>query len=517
MVLVNELARTALKGALVASGVAFEAALRVRIAGYARAQARLARRYHVTAETPIRAWGPEVEAGIARFADGRDDVRWAYTSGSTAVPKKVAFTPARLARIKRGSFSVGARLLLQDPACRTGLFILSSLKSDDSLTSLLLDGEAPPWPLGLILPARFLRDPEVAPLIARYGQAAVRLWLMVLADPGIVYSTNPSTLAVFLAELTGRWDETTRLARDVAAGVDPAPRVTRGLTSPGARERMAAIAAARAPLPLWEMLPGLRVYSCWDGGYVRPFLEQLERHLPRDRYRFVPMYSMSTETVETLTFFDGDVVRFLPIAPGVLYEFLPEGAPDEPAYLQPAAALEPGRAYTMVVSDPYGLVRYQTEDLFHCRARVGDVPDLVFLRRRGLEYSFTGEKLTDRQLEQAFGALRDALPALREAGVQLTCIPSEAGALPGYRLVLAHPGAAPALDAGAVAARFDGLIAAINCELQAKLETGRLAPTRATVMPYAELAARLGHGWDSQFKLLPLYRRTWESYGLDRD
>jgi hypothetical protein len=258
---------------------------------------------------------------------------------------------------------------------------------------------------------------------------------------------------------------------------------------------------------------------------VRPFLDEVRAHLPPERFRLVPMYSMSTETLETVLHFDGGEARYLAMAPGVLYEFLPEDAPDDPALLVPPRALAPGGVYAMVVSDAYGLRRYQTEDLFECRGHVGGVPDLRFLRRRGLAYSFTGEKLTDLQLAEAYARLRAELPAL--AGVQLAMFPSLAPGdrVPGYRLLLAHPGARPAgLDAAAVARRLDAHLAEINRELAEKRASGRLGPTVPVVLPYDDVAAaleprargvdRAARAWDTQFKLLPLYRRLWHEHGI---
>ncbi len=525
----NDAVRGALQAAVVLSGQALRVSMWARIATFERTQRRLARRHGIGPDTPILRYGPEVQAAVEAFAARCAGTRFAFTSGSTATPKKIAFSPARLRRIKQGSFSVAARLFASHPGWRTGLFILASLATDDSLTSLLLDdGPAlPPRALGLLMPGRMLREPSVRALAERYGAAATRLWLLVLANPGLVYSTNPSTLAVFLAHLGGEWERTTALVRDFVRDPQgfeaPVQRVAARVVSRGFGERAARIAAASAPLGLADCVPALRAYCCWDGGYVRPFLEQVRAALPPERVRLVPMYSMSTETVETLSYFDGPVVRFLPVAPGVLYEFLPEETPDDPTQLVPAYALEPGATYSMVVTDPYGLRRYQTEDLFRCEARVGAAPDLRFQRRQGLSYSFTGEKLTDRHLEEAFARLRAETPALVAEGIQLTCVPSQpAGAnVPGYVLVLAHPARelSVPLDPRVLARRLDALLGEINSELRAKLETGRLAPTRGLVMPYDRLASRLdpktrdtaARTWESQFKLLPLYRRLWEA------
>jgi hypothetical protein len=114
------------------------------------------------------------------------------------------------------------------------------------------------------------------------------------------------------------------------------------------------------------------------------------------------MYSMSTETVEPLPYSQGEELHVLPIAEGVLYELLPEGAPDDPEALLSPAELEPGEAYSMGVSDPCGLLGYQTEDALRCVATIEGLPDLRFERRRGLAFSFTGEKLTGEQLSMAF-------------------------------------------------------------------------------------------------------------------
>ena len=61
---------------------------------------------------------------------------------------------------------------------------------------------------------------------------------------------------------------------------------------------------------------------------MKPFLDRLAKHLPAPRYKLIPMYSMSTETIETLPNFRGEDVAFLPIAAGVVYEFIEETALD---------------------------------------------------------------------------------------------------------------------------------------------------------------------------------------------
>ncbi len=597
----NEAILRGLRGLITLAGHGFRRDMGRRIAGYVRDQGRLRRAYGIDGATPILRYGDEVRRSVEAFAARHPDARFAATSGSTSAPKRIAFTRARLRSIKLGSLSVAARMLVAYGVRRPSLFILASLArdGDGSLTALLLEsGRGPSYLDGLLVPSKVLAHEAVAPLLREYGPTAVRLFFLVVSNPGLLYSTNPSTLAVFLAELDERRDESTRLARDFArdpegtaggralrrlvrrvasagfrdrlrlvAGTGPDPNATKNSSAPGPAIGRAAAgeadclartrergrvspkhipntrkkinpAVARvsestgrpAAPPMEAYVPGLEGICCWDGGYVRPFLEQVAAYLPPQRFRFVPMYSMSTETVETLNHFErGGEVRFLPIAERVLYEFVPEGAADVPACLVAPWDLEPGRAYAMVVSDPYGLKRYQTEDLFFCGGKVGPVPDLRFLRRRGLAYSFTGEKLTGEQLEEAFARLRSEVPRLGEAGLLLSLFPSRPPGerLPRYRLVVAHPGAAPpvALDAADLGSRLDRILAAANRELEGKLASGRLAGTDACIVRYAELAARLGadgskagsgRAWESQFKLLPLYTKLWEEVWTGR-
>jgi hypothetical protein len=228
------------------------------------------------------------------------------------------------------------------------------------------------------------------------------------------------------------------------------------------------------------------------------------------------MYSMSTETVETLTHFRGNDVAFLPLASRVFYEFIEETKSDQPQNLLNPDQTEPGKTYSLVVSDPYGLRRYQTGDVFLCRGRVNGVPDLTFLRRSDLGYSFTGEKLTATQINIVFERLRAQFPEL-DAEKFLTCVPSHPTTepVPHYKvLLISHIAANKCnLSYERVAAKCDELLSEINCEYKNKRVTGRLGPVRlvtAGTRTFAERFAENG-SWETQFKFLPLYRRTWES------
>jgi hypothetical protein len=101
------------------------------------------------------------------------------------------------------------------------------------------------------------------------------------------------------------------------------------------------IAESPHPLSISEMFPALGAFACWDGAYVCPFIEQIRRYLPESRYRHLPMYSMS-ETIETIAVTGRGKPMFMPLAPGVLYEFIEEGESDHPANILMSHQLRQG-------------------------------------------------------------------------------------------------------------------------------------------------------------------------------
>jgi hypothetical protein len=505
-------------------GLGLSAAHRIRILTFRRSQRRLRGRYRIEADTPILTFGPALERLIEEAAERAcDGAVFASTSGSTDRPKRLLYTRGRLRAVKLAFVDSFARCCRAYGVGRTSLYVFSSLGKDDSLTSLLLEEEGlPPYLHTLQAPYRVHADPALRALVKSYGAAAVRLWVLAVADPGVLYSTNPSTLSSFLDELAGDWPRASELVRRFCREPEAFDRrvqaIARRLASRGSAGRLRLIAESERPLPFRLCAPSVRAYVCWTGGYVKPFLERLAEHLPAERYRLVPMYSMSTETIETVSHFRRGRVSFLPLAPGVLYEFAEEGAEDRPENLLTAEGLSEGKAYTLVVSDAYGLRRYQTGDLFLCRGFVRGLPDLAFLRRRDLEYSFTGEKLTGEQAGAAFRRLRAEYPRLA-AGSFLTCVPSSppGASAPHYKLVCVRAGGAGADVPGEeLAARFDEMLCEVNGEYEGKRASGRLGPVTFVSTTPADFARRLngpaaGESWEAQFKFLPLYRRTWEA------
>jgi hypothetical protein len=512
--LLNDAIRFVIANVIMLAGLFAALWQRLRIRRFATNQRRLKRKYRIHADTPVVSYGPRVVESIRHAAAhaGRD-ARFAMTSGSTGEPKKILYTGGRLRSLKIAFSDMFARAVRAYGLSRTSLYVFGSFQSDESLTTMLLNEPTlPPYLSTLQAPYRVQQHPAIRALASQYGVAAVRLWILTLANPGVLYATNPSTISTFLHELKTNWLTSSQLVKDWYTNPQRFDRTVRKiakrLESRGGAERMRQIANSSNPIPIEHFGPAVRAYICWTGGYVQPFLDRLAHHLPPSRYRLIPMYSMSTETLETETAFRNGDVYFLPLSNGVVYEFIKADCNDSAHNLLAPDQLRSGETYAMVVSDAHGLHRYQTGDLFECRQTLNHLPDLAFLRRRALEYSFAGEKLTAEQLTIAFTNLRTQHPA-RFADGFFTCIPS---LLPSPHYKLVFIGVANNNLAGdRVAAECDELLSTLNCEYKNKRAGGVLAPIAFVQTGAAEFAERFGGNWQSQFKFLPLYRRPWES------
>lgn len=520
---INDCVRSVISYGVWLLGLLMTVIQELRIARFHQQQQRLRSKYRISSETAVLSYGSEVSAQLdATAANTRGPLQFAMTSGSTGYPKRIIFTRRRLRRLKLTFTDFFVRCCWAFSIRHTSLYVFSSLASDQSLTSMLLDEKRlPSYFSTLQAPYRIQCQPALRLLVSAYGATAVRLWILAISNPGVLYSTNPSTLSTFLDDLATKWHSSSKLVRDwhnkPHTFERSVHRIARRLRARGMAERIEVIAKSEKPLSLELCAPRVSTYICWTGGYVRPFLDRLTKYLPPDRYRLIPMYSMSTETVETIGYTRNGFLAFVPLAPGVLCEFIAERKEDLPSNVLRPDQLETGHTYSLVVSDNYGLRRYQTGDLFMCAGKVLGLPDLRFLRRKDLEYSFTGEKLTEQQVNTAFQALRADIHELIDADF-LTCVPSHPTdeTVPHYKLVIITErlnGSTSRSDE--ISERCDQLFAEINCEYKEKRESGRLGQVRLVRMELGDFIRRIKganeDSWEAQFKFLPLYRQTWES------
>ena len=490
-----------------------------RMRGYRQEQRRLHAEYGLS--EAIHPSGLLPEIGDSVSSKSAPEPRRAVTSGTTGQPKEVAYSRGRIRAVQRAFIGSFLRAYSALKPKRKSFYVLSSLQADQSLTSLMMEesGRFPPYLSGLQAPYRVQAHPVFQELEEQFGGTAVRVWVLVLANPGVLYCTNPSTLAAFIDSVGRDWERCRALLeseqRDRGDWPPALRACRRRLVSRGADERIARLLRLKGSPGLVEIVPALQLFSCWDGGHVGVFLERVRRHLEGSSVRHLPMYSMSTEVIATQPVFREEELVFLPMAPKVRYEFLPLGAEAAPSALLEAWELEEGTEYVMVVSNAYGLRRYLTDDVFLCQRCLSEfgLPDLRFRRRQGLAWSFTGEKLTGAQVQEALNKLRSA------SAEDLDCewmslVPTTHGGdkSPGYLLVVVGPQSA--VPSG-LARTLDTHLEGLNLEFSSKLGSGRLSPTEALGVSLPDFVAWAGgerhrQSWENQFKFSPLVPKLWD-------
>lgn len=415
---------------------------------------------------------------------------FAETSGTTSEPKLVPYDARRTKLLRKTYLRSMITLTREIPGQKT-FFVFASLSRDHSLTAGMMSEEKEPSYFELLqAPYRYLHTKEGQALIERVGELTARIMVLAITQPRFLYATNPSTLTFFLKELEGRWKEVRVRLKNIPPGL------MRLSDKNGERLLMTFLIREKAP-KLQELLPDLKAIVTWDGGYVKPFLNQLRKALPG--IAFLPMYSMSTESIETLPHRIGGKLCFFPVVKGMYPEFR---EPETGRILSPFE-LEKEKSYELIVSDEWGLRRYATGDLFFVNDIVNSLPDLSFLRRVGMTSSVTGEKLTEAHARELGTELAKKFPEISAAS--FTLYPVSANKEIGYELGVIGNVTLPADLAKAA----DEELAHINHEYGSKVRSGRLRPMTVRKLTEHELAQLLGKEshWESQFKILPLYEK----------
>jgi hypothetical protein len=413
---------------------------------------------------------------------------FAKTSGTTTEPKLVPYDQKRTRALQKTFLRSMITLTRYFPGQKT-FFVFASLHKDQSLTSgMIEEGKDPSYLELLQAPYRYLQTKEGQALIERVGELTARVMVLVVTQPRFLYATNPSTLTFFLKELDSRWKEVRVRMKNIPPGL------ARLADKQGERLIMTFLIREKAP-KLQELLPELKAVITWDGGYVKPFLDSLKKGLPG--VAFLPMYSMSTETIETLPHRIGDQLYFFPLAKGMYPEFEDQ----ENGKVLPPFELVAGKAYELIVSDEWGLRRYSTKDLFYVKEMIGSLPDLVFLKRKGMTSSLTGEKLTENHVVDLSTDLRKTFPDL--ARFPMSLFPVSRNNEHGYELAIIGKLELPET----LPKHAQDALSKINSEYGAKVKSGRLKPLSVRCMSEQDLAMIMGKekDWESQFKILPLY------------
>ncbi|WPU66942.1 GH3 family domain-containing protein [Peredibacter starrii] len=407
----------------------------------------------------------------------------AQTSGTRNVPKTVPYTATRMKLVQK-TFLKSMITLTSPYRGRKTFFVFSSVDDDSSLTSGMLQDKEPNLVELLQAPYRFLTTPAGHQLRREIGLLSTRVALIAVTSPRFFYATNPSTLTHFLDEVQNEWP----LIRESLKKCLKNSELLRLTDGSQRLEKL----IQEEKFSLEALAPDLIGMITWDGGYVAPFLERLREKYPK--LVFIPMYSMSTETIETLPHRVKGKLHFLPTMKGVAPEFLKDG--------EIVRELEVNETYTLIISDIWGLDRYDTQDEFEVVGFVNGLPDLRFKRRRNVTASMTGEKISEDQCLLLYQKLRKRF-GLED--LYLSLYGRMLGDQAQYVLNLIGPKKEfPQLEVAA-----NEILCSINSEYSSKIQSGRLLPLKVEALSVSAFAELMGQKvkWESQFKVMPLYEK----------
>lgn len=165
--------------------------------------------------------------------------------------------------------------------------------------------------------------------------------------------------------------------------------------APQHRRRFETALAGTDPLAqaLW---PDLSVISCWADGSSRSLAAQLAQMCPHATVQ--PKGLLATEAAVTIPSAPGEGA--LPALTSTFLEFV--DAAGDPRLVH---ELEPGSAYTVLVTTEAGLYRYDLGDQVRCIGYQGKVPRLVFEGRASVRSDLVGEKLDEAFVAQALKSI----------------------------------------------------------------------------------------------------------------
>lgn len=506
------LVESCIRVALTYSARKYSDTLRQRLDRYRAEQTALYRAYTLHNVAPM-GYSEQLRAEQRALHAAHPGSHLLLTSGSTSAPKELWYTDHRLACVQHEF--VRQVLLLADelPLRSPSIYFLTSLRPSRSLSSALL---RPVW-LSCAESIALSQSVVFAPGARALSEMTPELWVHVayilLTRPSVIVAVNPSTVLTALHQIISEWESGRATVRRILPEVWRSFSTVRRFASHSNDAYARALSLTERSSPtVRDLLPHLEGIACWAAGYVGPYLARLRASIDMQDLRILPLLSLSTEEILGLHIPGINDGSCVPLAERVAYEFVHEH--DEARHPLKPWELRNGERYSMIVSNQYGLKRYETSDLFLCTGTLGDAPTLTFVGRSGLQYSFSGEKLTAEHLLQAYqSAYRRAHLGL----VDTLCFPEpgELEKLPHYVLLATTP-LTPEQEQQLVR-EVDAVLCDVNEEYRSKRASNRLGAPRMHSYPLAEvitaLTPRAASGNEinrTQIKLMPLYPKiTW--------
>lgn len=440
----------------------------------------------------------------ALFPPSEELIMFAMTSGTTGQPKRIPVTAKFLRQMKRGSSIFGVRALLAHPQGWLRPIVQLSSPADEATSPGGLPCGAISGMMIRTQKSIVRRMYVVPPSVARIADPATKYYAALRCsvhhDIAFIVTANPSS-TIKLIE-TGQV-HAEQLVRDIADGTCTPPgelppelaaQISLKPQPQLARRIEEGIRADGVLLPKHFWRPAF--LANWTGGTLKLYLPRL-----RELFGEVPIRDiglLASEGRFSIPMVDETPAGLAEVT-GNFFEFIPADQHDaERPDTLPAADVQIGGEYFLVVTNFAGLWRYCIDDRVRITDRRGSGPMFEFLCRGVSTANITGEKITEYQVVEA---MRCAT-AGRQGRIDRFVVQGRFAATPYYQ-VRFEP--VDGLDPADVARRFEAALRELNVEYESKRSSERLGPARAVVLPPGTLG-------EAEAQLISLRRGQTEQY-----
>lgn len=425
------------------------------------------------------------------------------TSGTIGTPKDVPVTQQNVDEIRLGSQLSAYVLSQQSDILRGKVFAIGGSAVEARTHDNVPIGSAS----GMLyrqqsrfVRARYVLPPEVFDIDnveTRYLASAI--FGLTCKDVTAIATANPSTF-VRLNEVIQ--EHTDSLLGHISDGTLPDSEVEIQTLkpNPSRAKELAELLKQTGTLAYRDVWPRLKGVVTWCGGSCGFALSKLEPLLPNDCAVYEFGYN-SSEFRGTINV-DLESNLCLPMFQHSYFEFVEcddwENGRKECLGLH---ELEEGKLYYIFATTSSGLYRYDINDIVRVSGYINATPTLDFVQKGRGVTSITGEKLTEHQVLESIGSMREELGIDPDFFILLADEENSE-----YLLCMELEGVG---DEARLASFVDSKLQDLNVEYQSKRKSGRLDHLKYRKLPagtgFRYRSERVAAGQrDSQFKYLHL-------------
>lgn len=414
---------------------------------------------------------------------------YATTSGTTGKPKFIPITRQHL-RDYTHAFQIHNYQMISDhPNAASGRFLIIASNDEEGRSASGIPYGAVSGLLNRKQPAILKKYFSLPYELCKIKDVSTKYYLMlrIAAAQNVtaVLCCNPSSLLLLADQLK---EHACEILADIYDGRlnkrhAPAESLREAFApflSPNRCQarRLSEILEREGQLKPTDLWPNLGLISCWKGGPMSFYLEQLP-----EMYGQIPIRDfgyMASEGRGSIPLSDNGAAGVLALT-GHFFEFVEESEIDSPQQkFLTADQLEAGGRYYIYFTTAAGLYRYNINDLIEVVGHYERAPLIQFVRKGAGISSITGEKLTEEQVRVA---LTQAIRQLALSQISHFTAAVQLGKPPYYACFIELSRELPESLRDEFLRVFDRSLIAQNPEYEDKRKSKRLGAPVLEILP----------------------------------